>query len=250
MICGLLTPDGGSGTCLGFDIIRESRRIKHQVGYMTQQFSLYEDLTIAREPGLRGAPLRPRPARASASTERSTARPDLAARPAGRHAVRRLEAAAGAGRLRSCTSPSCCCSTSRPPASTPRRGATSGTRSTARRAGPDRAGLDPLHGRGRALPRHRLHRLRQADGARHGRGGGRAARVSSPSMATGPGATSWRRDAPAQPASTRCAPFGATLHVVRLRRGGARGGPIEPLRKAPTQLGARPSPRSRTCSST
>jgi ABC-2 type transport system ATP-binding protein len=47
MLCGLLTPDSGSGKCLGFDIIREADRIKRQTGYMTQRFSLYEDLTIA-----------------------------------------------------------------------------------------------------------------------------------------------------------------------------------------------------------
>ncbi len=47
MLCGLLTPDGGRGTCLGFDIVRESARIKREVGYMTQRFSLYEDLSIA-----------------------------------------------------------------------------------------------------------------------------------------------------------------------------------------------------------
>ena len=46
MLCGLLTPDGGSGTCLGHDIIRESALIKREVGYMTQRFSLYEDLSI------------------------------------------------------------------------------------------------------------------------------------------------------------------------------------------------------------
>lgn len=46
MMCGLLTPDGGSGTCLGFDILSQSLRIKENVGYMTQRFSLYEDLTI------------------------------------------------------------------------------------------------------------------------------------------------------------------------------------------------------------
>jgi len=46
MICGLLTPDAGEGTVLGYDVIRESRRIKQQVGYMTQRFSFYEDLTI------------------------------------------------------------------------------------------------------------------------------------------------------------------------------------------------------------
>ncbi|PHS27097.1 MAG: multidrug ABC transporter ATP-binding protein [Robiginitomaculum sp.] len=47
MICGLLKPEGGSGTCLGWDVIEQSDRIKTQVGYMTQRFSLWEDLTIA-----------------------------------------------------------------------------------------------------------------------------------------------------------------------------------------------------------
>ncbi|MBE2261280.1 MAG: ABC transporter ATP-binding protein [Burkholderiaceae bacterium] len=47
MLCGLLTPDSGSGTCLGLDVLTESPAIKRQVGYMTQRFSLWEDLTIA-----------------------------------------------------------------------------------------------------------------------------------------------------------------------------------------------------------
>jgi len=46
MICGLLHPDGGHGTCLGYDILTEAEEIKRRVGYMTQRFSLYEDLTI------------------------------------------------------------------------------------------------------------------------------------------------------------------------------------------------------------
>ncbi len=46
MLCGLLTPDEGEGTCLGFDVRREAGRIKEEVGYMTQKFSYYEDLTI------------------------------------------------------------------------------------------------------------------------------------------------------------------------------------------------------------
>jgi ABC-2 type transport system ATP-binding protein len=46
MLCGLLTPDAGSGRCLGYDIRRESREIKKNVGYMTQRFSFYEDLTL------------------------------------------------------------------------------------------------------------------------------------------------------------------------------------------------------------
>jgi ABC-2 type transport system ATP-binding protein len=46
MLCGLLTPDAGEGTCLGFDVRRQAGRIKEEVGYMTQKFSYYEDLTI------------------------------------------------------------------------------------------------------------------------------------------------------------------------------------------------------------
>jgi ABC-2 type transport system ATP-binding protein len=46
MLCGLLTPDAGSGLCLGYDILRDSREIKKNIGYMTQRFSFYEDLTI------------------------------------------------------------------------------------------------------------------------------------------------------------------------------------------------------------
>ena len=46
MLCGLLKPDGGSGRCLGFDIRSESGEIKKNIGYMTQRFSFYEDLTI------------------------------------------------------------------------------------------------------------------------------------------------------------------------------------------------------------
>ncbi len=47
MLCGLLHPDAGRGTCLGYDVITESSAIKHQVGYMTQRFSFYEDLSIS-----------------------------------------------------------------------------------------------------------------------------------------------------------------------------------------------------------
>ena len=47
MLCGLLRADEGSGTCLGYDVIHESESIKAEVGYMTQRFSFYEDLSIA-----------------------------------------------------------------------------------------------------------------------------------------------------------------------------------------------------------
>jgi ABC-2 type transport system ATP-binding protein len=62
MLCGLLTPDAGDGTCLGYDIRRDADKIKRQVGYMTQRFSLYQDLSVrenlefvARLYGLRNA---------------------------------------------------------------------------------------------------------------------------------------------------------------------------------------------------
>ncbi len=46
MLCGLLTPDAGTGTCLGYDIRRDAAKIKSSVGYMTQRFSLYDDLSV------------------------------------------------------------------------------------------------------------------------------------------------------------------------------------------------------------
>jgi ABC-2 type transport system ATP-binding protein len=46
MLCGLLTPDSGTGTCLGYDILTQADEIKRHVGYMTQRFSLYADLSI------------------------------------------------------------------------------------------------------------------------------------------------------------------------------------------------------------
>jgi ABC-2 type transport system ATP-binding protein len=46
MLCGLLTPDAGRGTCLGFDIRTDTEKIKYHVGYMTQRFSLYDDLSV------------------------------------------------------------------------------------------------------------------------------------------------------------------------------------------------------------
>lgn len=51
MMCGLLTPDAGEGRVLGHDILRDQTAIKREVGYMTQRFSFYEDLTIAENLG-------------------------------------------------------------------------------------------------------------------------------------------------------------------------------------------------------
>src|SRR6195256_5948640 len=46
MLCGILDPTGGAGTVVGFDIARDAEQIKQRIGYMTQRFSLYEDLTV------------------------------------------------------------------------------------------------------------------------------------------------------------------------------------------------------------
>jgi len=46
MLCGLLTPDAGEGACLGYDLLRETAKIKRDVGYMPQRFGLYDDLTV------------------------------------------------------------------------------------------------------------------------------------------------------------------------------------------------------------
>ena len=53
MLCGLVQPDGGGGTCLGLDIIRDAPQIRLQIGYMTQQFSFYEGSHGRREFGFR-----------------------------------------------------------------------------------------------------------------------------------------------------------------------------------------------------
>ena len=55
MLCGLVRPDAGGGTCLGLDIIRDAPQIRLQVGYMTQRFSFYEDLTVAENLNFVGA---------------------------------------------------------------------------------------------------------------------------------------------------------------------------------------------------
>ena len=67
MLCGILTPSAGSGSVLGFDILREPERIKQNIGYMTQRFSLYEDLTVEENlefyAGIYGVPRRRRASR-------------------------------------------------------------------------------------------------------------------------------------------------------------------------------------------
>ena len=173
MLCGLLTPDSGEGTCLGYDIRQQTREIKRHVGYMTQRFSFWEDLTIrenlrfiARMYGMPDGAAAGRPgARASGPREPR--------QPAGGVAVRRLEAASRARSVPAAR-----------PAAAPARRADRRRRSEgparflggvarARRARHHRAGQHALHGRSRALPQARLHPVRQAVGARDRRRGHR-----------------------------------------------------------------------------
>jgi ABC-type multidrug transport system ATPase subunit len=133
MLCGLLTPDGGSGTCLGLDIVSDALRIRRQVGYMTQRFSLYEDLTVFENLDFVARVYRMRDRRRAVQSviERMglSGRTDqLAGHLSG----------AGSKGWRSppvfCTSQSCCCSTSPLPVSMPKPGASSGISFTTWRA--------------------------------------------------------------------------------------------------------------------
>ena len=130
MLCGLLTPDEGDGTCLGYDIRTETDKIKRQVGYMTQRFSLYQDLSVRENLEFVAPHLRHRRARPRRRARRSSGSGCRAARSSSPASCR----AAGSSGWRSaparCRARNCCCSTSRPPASIRRRGANSGTRST------------------------------------------------------------------------------------------------------------------------
>jgi ABC-2 type transport system ATP-binding protein len=75
MLCGILDPTGGRGSVVGFDIAKEPERIKERIGYMTQRFSLYEDLTVRENltfyAGIYGVARGARRARVAAVIERS-----------------------------------------------------------------------------------------------------------------------------------------------------------------------------------
>ncbi|MGC4065878.1 MAG: ABC transporter ATP-binding protein [Polyangiaceae bacterium] len=75
MLCGLLDPTSGTGSVVGYDILKEPERIKQNIGYMTQRFSLYEDLTVEENlefyAGVYGIPWRKRRARIDEVISRS-----------------------------------------------------------------------------------------------------------------------------------------------------------------------------------
>ena len=129
MLCGLLTPDGGRGSCLGYDIRKDNEQIKRHVGYMTQRFSLYQDLSILENlefvARVHGLPTRER--RLGAPSPVSDCRGASSSWPA-------LCPAAGSSAWpwapAFCRSLNSCCLTSRPRASIRKRGVNFGTRST------------------------------------------------------------------------------------------------------------------------
>ena len=75
MLCGILDPTSGSGKVVGYDIVRDAERIKERIGYMTQRFSLYEDLSVEENvrfyAGIYGVPFGKRRARVEAVLERA-----------------------------------------------------------------------------------------------------------------------------------------------------------------------------------
>jgi ABC-2 type transport system ATP-binding protein len=111
MLCGLLTPTSGSAHVNGFDVATQPEEIRRSIGYMSQKFSLYDDLTVEENidffTGIYGVPRDQRAGRKRYVLEMA----NLAERRADPHARRRLEAAPGAG-LRH---------TSRPASAVPRR---------------------------------------------------------------------------------------------------------------------------------
>ena len=158
MLCGLLKPDEGEGTCLGYDIRTEAEAIKRQVGYMTQRFSFWEDLSIRENLEFVARVY-------EVADTQGEGRRDARAAGACRSAQNQLAGELSGGwkqRWRwppaCCTSRDCCCWTSRPPASI-RKARRDFWEEIHRLSddGPDRARQHALHGRSRALRPHRLH---------------------------------------------------------------------------------------------
>ncbi len=169
MLCGLLTPDAGSGHCLGFDILTQAAQIKRHVGYMTQRFSFYEDLSIAENLDFI-ARIYEIPDRKICRQQKSrTSWPRCPAHAVGRSAFRWLETAPGSRRL-----PHSRAQIVAPGRTHRRRGPQGaprflGRNSPPRRQRAHRSHHHALHGRGRAVSPPGLHRLRQSPGPRNRR---------------------------------------------------------------------------------
>ena len=97
MLCGILLPTSGSGTVAGFDILRQPEQIKAHIGYMSQRFSLYQDLTVDENinfyAGIYGVPREA--AGGAPALDAADGRPDRTATQPDPRAVHRAEAAPG-----------------------------------------------------------------------------------------------------------------------------------------------------------
>jgi ABC-2 type transport system ATP-binding protein len=167
MLCGLLKPDTGEGTCLGHDVRRETENIKREVGYMTQRFSFWEDLSIRENLEFVGRIYGITDARAK--IDATIARLGLTDR---QHQLAGELSGGWKQRLALAA-----CMLHEPKLlllDEPTAGVDPQARrefweeiSPLKRAGPDRARQYPLHGRSRTLRPHRLHQSRTHRRARH-----------------------------------------------------------------------------------
>ena len=252
MLCGLLTPDSGRGTALGYDIRTQSRGDQAARRLHDAALQPLPGPVDPGEPGVRGARLRPAPIRAS-EARGAIERLGLQGR------ERQLAGELSGGwkqrlALGACILPK--------PELLLLDEPTAGVDPKARREfwdeihklaaeGMTRARLHPLHGRGRALPRDRLHRLRRAAGARHDRGGDRPVAPAHLDGRRGPDL-----QALAEKLHGHCRHrHGGAVRRQPARRRRAMPAALDTARRAGFRDRAEPavercrSPRSRTCSS-